>query len=487
MRPTDDRYIWSDLIEALNKIVEEESSNFYGNHKRSQEDKKKTTVLMHGVEAKRQELTNRAVGGHVFSLYSASKHLRSIADNADSFTISAPHRATCWLCERGRGRILDRNAYSTPDPFTAFHFWRKSEVQDTVRDALPTTARSVLSSALLRRSISCSVLRAFRAAANQRAAPPTRRLALNACPPLTLCYTFHIGRGPAPSLTATSSAYAAFRRGVSRNPWMQQKAEHTAFPRFQDLNALVALCPKYGPFAFRSYSSNEKYFSCSHFAHKTLLAVFSPLFRAEVKRLCPSQRLQRSYWEPRACLKISAIFSPSCRLTRTPPSLQERTLNGLAYLRQHRTSCAMPASEPLGIGLSLPRDSSTRYMNVHTPPFPPPVPNSITRRAKQLVLATLYIVLGVSASRPLALTLLDASTPTARELRIHRAVAVAVARRRITALTHIEYQRSAAIPAFKGLGDTGLYRPAAADVNTSKSQHIDSVVQYWGVFARTRQ
>ncbi|KAJ7798254.1 hypothetical protein B0H14DRAFT_3545315 [Mycena olivaceomarginata] len=118
--------------------------------------------------------TNRAVGGHILSLYSASEYLRSIADNADSFTISAPHRATCWLCERGCGRILDRDACWTPDPFTAFPFWRKSEVQDTVCDASPTTTRSVLSNVLLRRSISCSVLGAFRAVKNQHAAPPTR-------------------------------------------------------------------------------------------------------------------------------------------------------------------------------------------------------------------------------------------------------------------------------------------------------------------------
>ncbi|KAJ6572701.1 hypothetical protein DFH09DRAFT_1460563 [Mycena vulgaris] len=119
---------------------------------------------------------NSAVGGHVLSLYSASECLRSIADNADSFTISASHRATCWLCERGCGRILDRDACSTADPFTVFPFWRKSEVQDTVCDASPTTSRSVLSYALLRRSISCSVLGAFRAVKNLRAAPPTRSL-----------------------------------------------------------------------------------------------------------------------------------------------------------------------------------------------------------------------------------------------------------------------------------------------------------------------
>ncbi|KAJ6565289.1 hypothetical protein DFH09DRAFT_1474774 [Mycena vulgaris] len=119
---------------------------------------------------------NSAVGGHVLSLYSASECLRSIADNADSFTISASHRATCWLCERGCGRILDRDACSTADPFTVFPFWRKSEVQDTVCDASPTTSRSVLSYALLRRNISCSVLGAFRAVKNLRAAPPTRSL-----------------------------------------------------------------------------------------------------------------------------------------------------------------------------------------------------------------------------------------------------------------------------------------------------------------------
>ncbi|KAJ7810898.1 hypothetical protein B0H14DRAFT_3480202 [Mycena olivaceomarginata] len=62
-----------------------------------------------------------------------------------------------------------------------------------------------------------------------------------------------------------------------------------------------------------------------------------------------------------------------------------------------------------------------RYMNALAPPFPPPVPNSITRRSKRLVLATLHVVLGVSASRPLALTLLDASTPMSRQQRIHRA------------------------------------------------------------------
>jgi hypothetical protein len=68
------------------------------------------------------QLTGRAFGGHVFSLYSASEHLRSIADNADSFTISAPHRATRWLCERGCVCILDRHACSTPGPFTVFPF-----------------------------------------------------------------------------------------------------------------------------------------------------------------------------------------------------------------------------------------------------------------------------------------------------------------------------------------------------------------------------
>ncbi|KAJ6554328.1 hypothetical protein B0H19DRAFT_1071738 [Mycena capillaripes] len=41
---------WSDLVEAANKIMEDESSTFYGNHERSQEDKKKTSVLIHGVE-----------------------------------------------------------------------------------------------------------------------------------------------------------------------------------------------------------------------------------------------------------------------------------------------------------------------------------------------------------------------------------------------------------------------------------------------------
>ncbi|KAJ7342336.1 hypothetical protein DFH08DRAFT_238576 [Mycena albidolilacea] len=73
-------------------------------------------------------------------------------------------------------------------------------------------------------------------------------------------------------------------------------------------------------------------------------------------------------------------------------------------------------------------------------PFPPSVPNSITRRSKGLVLATLHVVLGVSANRPLALTVLDASTPMSREQRIYRAVAVAVARRRTTACCILKAQ-----------------------------------------------
>lgn len=64
--------------------------------------------------------------------------------------------------------FLIATPYSTPDPFTAFPFWRKSDVQDTVCDVSPTTTRSVLSNALLRRSIPCSILGAF------RAAPPAR-------------------------------------------------------------------------------------------------------------------------------------------------------------------------------------------------------------------------------------------------------------------------------------------------------------------------
>ncbi|KAJ7806382.1 hypothetical protein B0H14DRAFT_2610450 [Mycena olivaceomarginata] len=62
---------------------------------------------------------------------------------------------------------------------------------------------------------------------------------------------------------------------------------------------------------------------------------------------------------------------------------------------------------------------------------------SASSRASE-VLATLHVVLGVSASRPLGLTLLDVSTPMSREQRIHRAVAVAVARRRATACCILE-------------------------------------------------
>ncbi|KAJ6527788.1 hypothetical protein B0H19DRAFT_1385387 [Mycena capillaripes] len=89
---------------------------------------------------------------------------------------------------------------------------------------------------------------------------------------------------------------------------------------------------------------------------------------------------------------------------------------------------------------------STRYMNALAPPFPPPVPNSITRRSKRLVLATLHVVLGVWASRPLALFLMDALTPMSRERRIHRAVAVAFPRRRTTARCILETRTLGAQP-----------------------------------------
>ncbi|KAJ7685819.1 hypothetical protein B0H14DRAFT_2654541 [Mycena olivaceomarginata] len=108
------------------------------------------------------------------------------------------------------------------------------------------------------------------------------------------------------------------------------------------------------------------------------------------------------------------------------------------YLEKHG-----PWSLILGLG-QLPLNNaqyftvSMRYMNSLAPPFPPPVPNSITRRSKQLVLVTLYVVLGVSASRPLGLTLLDVSTPMSHEQRIYRAVAVAVARHRATACCILE-------------------------------------------------
>ncbi|KAJ6566172.1 hypothetical protein B0H19DRAFT_1257441 [Mycena capillaripes] len=111
--------------------------------------------------------------------YSASKHLRFIADNADSFTtISAPHDTSCDVLALRTGR----RSYSRPQRlldirrfYYVLFFERKSEVQDIVRDASPTTTRSVLSNMVLRRSISCSVLGSFCVAPNQRAAPPTRR------------------------------------------------------------------------------------------------------------------------------------------------------------------------------------------------------------------------------------------------------------------------------------------------------------------------
>ncbi|KAJ7310809.1 hypothetical protein DFH08DRAFT_1088000 [Mycena albidolilacea] len=401
-----------------------------------------------------QDLRLRTAPSEDTYSHSASEHLRSIADNTDSFTISVPHRATCWLCERDCGRILDRDAYSTPDPFTAFPFRRKSEVQDTVCNSFCTIQRAAPSEHILLRLGSIS----------RYASALRRRRVPNACSPLTVRVYGHLPLpaalldAPAPALTATSK------------------------PRI-----LLSL------------------------GGKTVNAGRS---LSQVERICPSQRLQRAYWGTASVSKDQrlAMFSPSFPLARAPPSLQERALNGLAYIcsqSQYRTSFTVRAWEPLGIGLSnhsqrremyrtkelvsrrragiglitrlraaarrtqflrcnlaatlskaqsraassidaggllivLPHKdvryfaTSTRYMNALAPPFPPPVPNSITRRSKRLVLATLHAMLGVSASRPLALTLLDASTPMSRERRIHRAVAVAVARRRTTARCILE-------------------------------------------------
>ncbi|KAJ7928166.1 hypothetical protein B0H13DRAFT_2311702 [Mycena leptocephala] len=235
-------------------------------------------------------------------------------------------------------RLLDAR------PFYCVPFWRKSEVQDTVYGASPTTT---LYNALLHRSISCSILEAFRAAPNQRASPRTHRMAPNACPPFTAVSPLPavLLDAAAPALTATSSAYAACRRGVYRNPWMQQKTAHTAFPRLQGRERWALSVPSMFPLPRR------------------ILPVYSaPRWNASAPpngfsvHIGGRERSKRS-----APYHVLAIVRPR---TRTA-FLQERALNLLAYLRsqsQHRTSFAVRAWEPLGIGLSLSRDCQLMYL-----------------------------------------------------------------------------------------------------------------------------
>ncbi|KAJ6565290.1 hypothetical protein DFH09DRAFT_1315072 [Mycena vulgaris] len=167
----------------------------------------------------------------------------------------------------------------------------------------------------------------------------------------------------------------------------------------------------------------------------------SPLYRLarappSLYRTKPVDESQRQ--ELGARFLPSRVFLIRCIGLITRPRAAARLLRGIFDRCRRTTNRVIFARESPGALFQVLASSSMKYMNALAPPFPPPVPNSISRRSKRLVLASLHVVLGVSASRPLALTLLDASTPMSREQRIHRAVAVAVARRRTTARCILE-------------------------------------------------
>ncbi|KAJ7315605.1 hypothetical protein DFH08DRAFT_1039811 [Mycena albidolilacea] len=157
---------------------------------------------------------------------------------------TAPSEATYSHSSQSRRHIV-RRAGSANGAAVVFSIAMKSEVQDTVCDASPTTTRSVLSNVLLHRSISCSVLGAFRTLKNQHAAPPTcpsfvRVWRSAQCPNARLLTTFiqHGARlrcavSPLPAALLDPAA-PALTVTWSVNPWMQQKTAHTAFPRLQD-------------------------------------------------------------------------------------------------------------------------------------------------------------------------------------------------------------------------------------------------------------